>query len=101
MCSTILMSESDEVVIIRLKVVPGAKRDQIAGVLGDRLKVRVHAPPEGGKANAAICAVLARALGLKRRDVEIVSGQTSPEKVAKVVGLDEARVRAALGLPGL
>lgn len=77
-------------VTIRLKAVPGAKRDELAGVLGDRLKVRVSAPPEGGKANKAICALLARALGVKRRDVEIISGPTNPEKVARVLGIDEA-----------
>lgn len=80
-------------VTIRLKAVPGAKRDELAGVLGDRLKVRVSAPPEGGKANKAICALLARALGVKRRDVEIISGPTNPEKVARVLGIDEATAR--------
>ena len=77
-------------VTIRLKAVPGAKRNELAGVLGDRLKVRVSAPPEGGKANKAICALLAKALGVKKRDVEIVSGPTNPEKIARVVGIDEA-----------
>lgn len=85
-------------VTIRLKAVPGAKRNELAGVLGDRLKVRVSAPPEGGKANKAICALLAKALGVKKRDVEIVSGPTNPEKVARVVGIDEATAsRRVLG----
>ncbi|MFG0260309.1 MAG: DUF167 domain-containing protein [Phycisphaerales bacterium JB041] len=77
-------------VTIRLKAVPGAKRDELSGVLGDRLKVRVSAPPEGGKANKAICALLADALGVRKRDVEIVSGSTNPEKTARVLGIDEA-----------
>jgi uncharacterized protein (TIGR00251 family) len=85
-------------VTIRLKAIPGAKSDQIAGVLGDRLKVRVSAPPEGGKANKAICALLAKALGCKPRDVEIVSGQTSPEKLAKITGIDTQTARQELGL---
>lgn len=94
----IVTTAADGSVLIRLKAVPGAKRDAVAGALGDRLKVRVSAPPEGGKANKAICGLLAGALGVRARDVEIVSGQTSPEKVARVVGVGEAEARVALGL---
>jgi uncharacterized protein (TIGR00251 family) len=52
-------------VLVWVKAVPGASRDEIAGVLGGRLKVRVAAPPEGGKANRAIAMLLARAIGVK------------------------------------
>ena len=79
---------------IAIKAVPGARRDEIAGMLGDRLKVRVSAPPEGGRANEAICALIASALGIKPRQVEIVSGHAVPEKVVRVVGADPERVRA-------
>lgn len=81
---------------IAVKAVPGASRDQIAGVLGDRLKVRVAAPPEGGKANRAICRVLAEALGVKAAGVAVVAGASSPEKVVRVEGVDAARARACL-----
>jgi uncharacterized protein (TIGR00251 family) len=74
----------DGSVLIRVKAVPGASRDQIAGVLGDRLKVKVAAPPEGGKANKAICAIIAKELGVKPAQVEIVSGASSAEKVVRV-----------------
>lgn len=96
-----ILAESGGGVLIRLKAVPGAKRDQIAGLLGDRLKIRVSAPPEGGRANKAICTLLAAALGVKPRDVEIVSGQTNPEKLARVSGVAIEAVRAALGLPAI
>ena len=72
----------------KVKAVPGAKRDEIVGMLGDRLKVRVSAPPEGGRANEAICALIAAALGVRARDVAVVSGQTRAEKVVEVVGAD-------------
>ncbi len=72
-----------------IKAVPGARRDEIAGWLGDRLKIRISAPPEGGKANKAICALLAETLGLRRRDISIVSGSTSPEKTVEIVGLSD------------
>ncbi len=82
-----------------MKAVPGAARDEIAGVLGDRLKVRVSAAPEGGKANKAICALLADRLGLRPRDVEIVAGHASPEKVVRVSGIGAQAAGAALGCP--
>ncbi len=69
---------------MRLKVVPGSSRDAIGGLLGDRIKIKVAAAAESGKANKAVCELLARTLGVKPRDVEIVSGQTSPEKLVRV-----------------
>jgi len=81
-----------------LKVVPGASRSAIAGWLGDRLKVRVSAPPEQGKANQAVCHTLAKALGVSPRAVEIVAGHTSAEKTVEILGvtIDDAAAR----LPG-
>lgn len=89
---------SDGSVRIALKVVPGAKRDEIAGPLGDRLKVRVAAPPEDGKANKAVCAVIAAALGIKPKSVSVVIGLASPEKIVRVEGVEESEVRRRLGL---
>lgn len=82
--------------LIRLKVVPGSSRDAISGALGDRLKVKVAAAAESGKANKAVCELLARTLGVKPRDVEIVSGQTSPEKVVRIAGLSAEQAMAKL-----
>ncbi len=73
-------------ILLRVKAVPGASRDQVAGALGDRLKIRISAPPEGGKANAAIIRLLAKSLGVKRADVALVSGQSNAEKVFRIVG---------------
>lgn len=84
-------------VLLHVKAVPGAKRDGIVGALGERLKVRVSAPPEGGRANGAICSLLAERLGLSARDVEVVRGATSAEKVVRVRGLTVEGVRARLG----
>ncbi|USO00241.1 MAG: DUF167 domain-containing protein [Phycisphaeraceae bacterium] len=86
--------------LLAVKAVPGARRDQIVGPLGDRLKVRVSAPPEGGKANKAICTLLARALDLKPARVAIHAGASSPEKTVRIEGLDPAEVRKRLAPPG-
>ena len=75
-------------VTFAVKVVPGAARDRIAGVLGDALKVQVSAPPEGGKANARLCDVLAAALGVSARAVHVRSGHGNPRKVVAVDGVD-------------
>jgi uncharacterized protein (TIGR00251 family) len=70
---------------LAIKVVPGASRTGIVGVLGDRLKVRVAAPPEGGRANRALVEVLSEWLGV--RDLEIVAGHSTAEKTVRVFGL--------------
>jgi len=84
---------------ILVKVVPGAKRSEVAGMLGERLKVRVAAPPEDGKANKAVEALLAHLLGLKPASVTIAHGQTRPEKTVRVCGISRDAAAKALGIP--
>lgn len=79
---------------ILIKAVPGASRDQLAGALGDRLKVRISAPPEGGRANKAICALIANALGVSKSSVEIISGHTNPEKRVRIIGASDESIAA-------
>ena len=90
--------DGEDGVLLSIKAIPGAKRNQIAGPLGDRLKVKVSAPPEGGKANQAICALLASALGVKQRDVTVVAGATSPEKTISVQGVSASQVAHRLAI---
>jgi uncharacterized protein (TIGR00251 family) len=82
---------------LQLKVVPGSSRDAIAGWLDDALKVRVRAPAERGKANAAVEKLVAAALDIPSESVCIVAGQTSPRKVAEIDGLSELDVHSRLG----
>lgn len=88
----------DGSVSIAVKAVPGSRKDQIVGPLGERLKVKVSPPPEGGKANAAICSLIAAALRVRERDVTVVSGHGHAEKVLRVAGVSAQGVRAALGV---
>ena len=79
-----------------MKVVPGSSRSCLAGWLGDTLKLRVAAPPERGKANAAVCELLEQALSLPSGSARVVAGQTSPRKTVEIAGLSDAELREKL-----
>ena len=82
---------------VRLRVSPGARRDELVGRHGEGWKVRVAAPPEGGRANDAVLDLLARELSLPRRSLSIVSGQTSRVKIVQMEGIDRAETERRLG----
>ena len=65
---------------LQVQVVPNASRTGVAGLHDGALRVRLMAPPIDGRANAALLIWLAGALGLSRRSVQLVSGDTSRRK---------------------
>ncbi len=77
-------------VVIAVKVQPRARRTGVLGVVasagGPRLRIGVNEPPEDGKANKAVRAALAKAVGVPRGSVEIISGATSREKTILISG---------------
>jgi uncharacterized protein (TIGR00251 family) len=75
---------------VRLRVSPGARSSELVGRHGEAWKVRVAAPPEGGRANEAVLDLLAERLALPRRSLSIVSGHTAREKVVQMEGIDRA-----------
>ncbi len=93
-----LLEASENGILLHVKVVPGASRSAVAGVLGDRLKLRVAAPPEDGKANAAVVALLADVLGIPARQVELIAGHSRPQKTLRITGLNIAMLRDRLGI---
>ena len=82
-------------VVFEVFLQPRASRNEIAGLHGDCLKVRVTSAPVGGKANQACIDCIARALGLKRGDIEIIAGHTARRKVlhARGITIEELRRR--------
>jgi uncharacterized protein (TIGR00251 family) len=84
----------DTTIAIRLQ--PRAKRDEVVGERGEAIVIRVTAPPVDGKANAALCAFIARKLRIAPGRVDLVRGQTSRDKVVRVEGVTQADLRAAL-----
>jgi len=84
---------------LELKTIPNAPRDEIAGWLGEALKVKVQAPALDGRANDALLAFLAATLGVPRRAVTLVRGDKSRHKVIRIDGLTLPEARARLPLP--
>lgn len=83
--------------MLAVKVQPRASRNEISGLHGAELKIAVTAPPVDSAANAAVVALLAETLGLSRRAVTLVRGETSRHKVVRLDGISAAEAAAKLG----
>jgi uncharacterized protein len=81
---------------LAVKAIPNAPRNKVVGWLGDALKVKIHAPPVEGRANAALCEFLAEVLAIPRRAVTVVRGDTSRQKFVRIAGLSLETVRSRL-----
>jgi uncharacterized protein (TIGR00251 family) len=66
-----------ETILLAVKALPGASKTEAAGVKNGRLRLRIAAAPEGGRANAELIAFLAKRLGCVKKDIVLVSGETS------------------------
>ncbi len=86
---------------LRVRVAPRSSQNRIELRSGDHLKVRLTAPPVDGQANAALSDLLAKALGLPKSAVEIVSGRNSRDKLLRIHGIDSFELWALLGQPKL
>ena len=75
---------------IDILVQPRASRAKLGPMHDGRLKVAVTAPPVDGEANAAVVDVLAKALGVPRRQVEVIAGMSSRRKTVRIEGADAA-----------
>ncbi|MHC4939928.1 MAG: DUF167 domain-containing protein [Planctomycetota bacterium] len=83
-----MIGEHADGATLRVRVSPGARRERILGPHGDALKVAVRAPAERGRANKELCRLIADALGLAPRDVEVIRGATARDKVLLLRGLE-------------
>ncbi len=89
-------AKSEKTSLLDIKVVPGASKTQLAGSLGDKLKIRVSAAPEKGKANEALIKFLANKLGLKKNCIKIISGLSSEFKQLEITGISRAELMSKL-----
>lgn len=83
------LSTSKDSVVLAVHVQPGAGSTAVVGRHGKALKIRVAAQPAGGKANEAVVQLIADVFGLKRADIEVVSGQTSRQKKLRLGALEQ------------
>ena len=83
---------------IAVRVQTRCGRDEIVGEREGAIVVRVGAPPVDGKANDAVCKLVARRAGVPRTGVSVVSGKRSRDKQLLVEGVSEAELRQALGV---
>ena len=82
-----------------MRLQPRARGDEIVGERGGVLLVRVSAPPVQGRANDALCRLIAKRAHVAAGRVSIVRGAGAREKVVRVAGLDANALRAALSIP--
>jgi hypothetical protein len=94
----IAFQESGGGVTFAVRVHPRAKKDAIAGEVGEALKVSLKAPPSDGKANAACVEFFAKLLKVPRASVTIASGQSGRGKVIRVAGLSAEEIRKRIGI---
>ncbi len=90
------LQQSDLGVLVPVKVVPGASRSRVVGILDGALKVAVAAPPEKGKANKALIKILAETFNLPKNRVSIEQGRSSHHKIVLLHGADADHVRDRL-----
>lgn len=86
-------------VLIRLRVVPNASKNEVSGTHGNSLKIRIQTPPADGKANRTLIKFLSKTIGVSKASVSIVKGLKSRDKQIAVLGVDPDLIGRRLGLP--
>ena len=96
-----MLSSTSEGVLLKVRVTAGAKRSEVIGESGGRLRVRLQARPVEGKANRELTRFLARELGLKKNRVWLTAGEKSREKNILLGGVTlveaQGRLNSLLG----
>jgi len=86
---------------IAVRVQPRARRDEVLGMRDGVLVARVTAPALHGRANQALCTLIARRLGVGRAQVSILRGERSRDKLVRIAGADRTQLKALLEPPGV
>ncbi len=79
--------------LLKIHVTPRGSRNEVTGWRGQVLSIKITAPPVEGAANAAVVSFVADALGVRKSQVELVSGEKSREKTLRISGLSDVEVR--------
>ncbi len=84
-------------IVVTVRILPRAHRDQICGVVDGIIRLRVSAPPVDGKANLHCIALLSKALGIPISAVQIIRGERSRVKFLRIQGMSEQEIFKKLG----
>ena len=90
-------SDDIEVAVLAVRVIPRARKDEIVEILDDgTVKIRLTAPPVGGKANKALVSFLSRVIMVQRSQVEILRGEKNRNKLISIQDINNETVRARI-----
>jgi uncharacterized protein (TIGR00251 family) len=81
-------AQTKDGILIKVHIVPNSSKTQIVGTHGDRLKLKIKAPPVDGKANEEIVSFLSKTLNIKKNQIELMTGQTSKSKNLLIKAFD-------------
>ena len=90
------MDNKGDHIVLNIRVVPRASKDEIVGLYGDALKVRILAPPVEGKANAYLVKFISKHWKIPRRNIEILSGETGRNKRLKIINPPDGLIQELL-----
>ena len=90
------IKETGDGIILRVHVVPRSAKSEFAGIQGDALKLKITAPPVEGQANAECIRFLSDILGIKKKQVKILSGHRSKKKTIAIEGIGRKDVEALI-----
>ena len=96
MCGMEWIKETAKGVLLPVRAVPRASKNEIQGIHGDALKVRLQAPPVEGKANQALIRFLSDALDIPRSQLSIASGETGRNKAVLITGISKEELVSLL-----
>lgn len=92
------LEEKSSNIYIHIHVQPRASKNEIVGIHGDSLKVRLTSPPVEGAANSLLVEFMAKKLGIAKSRIEIVSGEKSRHKTLRVEGLSKSEAASSLDI---
>jgi uncharacterized protein (TIGR00251 family) len=83
--------------VLQVKVIPGARRDEIVGFRNGEIVIKVSAPPEKGKANEKVLELLSSCLQIPKSQLILFRGVSSPHKKIRIIGASKDEVLACFG----
>jgi len=90
--------ETAKGVLLPVRAVPRASKNEIQGIHGDALKIRLQAPPVDGKANEALIRFLGETLDIPRSQISVASGETGRNKAVLITGISKTEIMKKLQL---